>query len=73
VGVPEATYLAWIDARGLGVENPAVFFEKEAGLFLSDGAFFGWPGWVRFNFGCPRVRMMEGLEKMKVAIRKVVR
>ena len=65
---PEATYLAWIDARELGVENPANFFEKEAGLFLSDGAFFGWPGYVRFNFGCPRVRMLEGLGKMKEAI-----
>ncbi len=71
VGVPEATYLAWIDARELGVENPAGFFEKEAGLFLLDGAFFGWPGWVRFNFGCPRVRMMEGLEKMKRALGKI--
>jgi cystathionine beta-lyase len=65
---PEATYLAWIDARALGVANPADFFEKEAGLFLSDGAFFGWPGFVRFNFACPRERMLEGLGKMKVAL-----
>lgn len=68
---PEATYLAWIDARKLGVKNPAEFFEKEAGLFLSDGAFFGWPGWVRFNFGCPRSRVIEGLMKMKAALEKV--
>lgn len=65
---PEVTYLAWIDARSLGVPNPAKFFEKEAGLFLSDGAPFGWAGWVRFNFACPRSRMMEGLEKMKAAL-----
>lgn len=64
----EATYLAWIDARGLGVENPALHFEKNAGLFLSDGAYFGWPGWVRFNFGCPRARMLEGLEKIAAAL-----
>jgi cysteine-S-conjugate beta-lyase len=60
----EATYLAWIDARGMGVENPAQYFEKKAGLFLSDGAFFGWPGWFRFNFGCPRAQMLEGLNKI---------
>ncbi|MEX1114325.1 MAG: PatB family C-S lyase [Akkermansiaceae bacterium] len=60
----EATYLAWIDARAMGVENPAQHFEQKAGLFLSDGAYFGWPGWVRFNFGCPRARMLEGLEKI---------
>jgi cystathionine beta-lyase len=64
----EATYLAWIDARGLGLENPAVHFEKKAGLFLSDGAFFGWPGWIRFNFGCSRERMLEGLEKIAAAL-----
>ncbi|MEP2774929.1 MAG: PatB family C-S lyase [Luteolibacter sp.] len=64
----EATYLAWIDARELGVENPAHFFEKEAGLFLSDGRQFGWPGYVRFNFACPRKRMLEGLGKMKAAL-----
>ncbi len=64
----EATYLAWIDARGMGVENPAQHFEKNAGLFLSDGAYFGWAGWVRFNFGCPRARMLEGLEKIAGAL-----
>ena len=70
---PEATYLAWIDAREIGVDNPANFFEKEAGLFLSDGAFFGWPGYVRFNFACPKERMLEGLEKMKNALKARVR
>ncbi|MEO8617345.1 MAG: PatB family C-S lyase [Luteolibacter sp.] len=60
----EATYLAWIDARAMGMDNPAQHFEKKAGLFLSDGAYFGWPGWVRFNFGCPRARVLEGLEKI---------
>jgi len=64
----EATYLAWIDARGMGVENPAVHFEKNAGLFLSDGAYFGWPGWIRFNFGCPRSRVLEGLGKIAGAL-----
>lgn len=64
----EATYLAWIDARGMGIENPAQHFEQKAGLFLSDGAYFGWPGWFRFNFGCPRARMLEGLEKIAGAI-----
>ena len=64
----EATYLAWIDSRNMGVENPAQHFEKKAGLFLSDGAYFGWPGWIRFNFGCPRSRMLEGLEKIAAAL-----
>jgi cystathionine beta-lyase len=64
----EATYLAWIDANALKVENPANHLEKKAGVFLSDGAFFGWPGWIRFNFGCPHARMLAGLEKIAAAL-----
>ena len=60
----EATYLAWIDARGLGLENPVRFFE-ENGVGLSDGADFGAPGWVRLNFGCPR-------ETLEVALQRIV-
>ena len=65
----EATYLAWIDARGLGVENPAAFFEA-AGVGLSDGAEFGAPGWVRLNFGCPRSTLDAALERMHAACHK---
>jgi cysteine-S-conjugate beta-lyase len=65
----EATYLTWIDCRAYDFENPALHFEEKAGLFLSDGAFFGVPGHVRFNFGCPRAHMMEGLEKMARVLR----
>ncbi len=64
----DATYLAWIDASALGHQSPALHFEKNAGLFLSDGAFFGWPQHIRFNFGCPRSRMLEGLEKIAKAL-----
>lgn len=64
----EATYLAWIDARGMGVKNPALHFEKKANLFLSDGAFFGAPGWIRFNFATTKANMIAGLEKMAAAL-----
>lgn len=60
----EATYLAWIDCRALEIENPADFLEKEAALYLSDGAYFGAPGHIRFNYGCPHARVIEGLEKL---------
>jgi cysteine-S-conjugate beta-lyase len=62
----QATYLAWINGQPLG--NPAQHFEKKAGLFLSDGAFFQSAGWFRFNFGCPRARMLEGLEKIAICL-----
>jgi len=62
----EATYLAWIDARGLRVADPARFFE-DAGVGLSDGADFGMPGWVRLNFGCPRATLESALQRMTSA------
>ena len=62
----EATYLAWIDARGLGVENPQRHFEVH-GLGLSDGADFGAPGWVRLNFGCPPATLQQALARLAAA------
>ena len=59
----EATYLAWIDAHGLGLENPVEFFE-EHGVGLSEGADFGAPGWVRLNFGCPRETLESALQRV---------
>jgi len=60
----QATYLTWMDCRAYPWENPAQHLEKEAKLFVSDGAFFGVPQHIRFNFACPRAQMMRGLEKM---------
>lgn len=68
----EATYLAWIDARGLGVANPAGFFEA-AGVGLSRGDDFGLPGWVRLNFGCPRRTLDCALERMARAVEQAPR
>jgi cysteine-S-conjugate beta-lyase len=63
----EATYLAWIDARGCGLADPAAFFEA-AGVGLSDGTAFGLPGFLRLNFGCPRSLLTEALERMQKAL-----
>ncbi len=65
--LPEATYLIWMDARGLGVKDPAAFFE-ENGVGLSDGAHFGAPGWLRLNFACPRALLTEALDRMERAV-----
>jgi cysteine-S-conjugate beta-lyase len=62
----EATYLSWIDVRGLGLTKPAAHFEAH-GLGLSDGADFGAPGWLRLNFGCTRATLDEALDRFKSA------
>jgi cystathionine beta-lyase len=64
----EATYLAWLDARELGLPNAAKFFEDH-GVGLSDGVPFGAPpGFLRLNFGCPRAQLDKALNRMAKAI-----
>jgi cystathionine beta-lyase len=67
---PEGTFLAWLDCRELGLENPNQFFLEKARVGLTDGAPFGkgGEGFVRLNFGCPRTTLVEGLERMKRAV-----
>ena len=63
MGPVEATYLAWIDARGLGLADPAAHFEAH-GLGLSDGRDFAAPGWLRLNFGCAPATLVEALQRL---------
>jgi cystathionine beta-lyase len=66
---PEATYLAWIDCRQAGLEDPAGFFETH-GVGLADGTIYGSPGFVRLNFGCPRAQLVEALGRMESGLRQ---
>lgn len=58
----EATYLAWIDLRKLGRERAAAALEPH-GVILSEGRDFGAPGFVRWNLGCSRAMLREGLRR----------
>ena len=72
IGLPmahvEATYLAWIDASSLGVEDPQAHFLKH-GVALSPGSQFGAPRFVRLNFGTQRAILAKALERINAAIR----
>ncbi|MGY0565487.1 MAG: aminotransferase class I/II-fold pyridoxal phosphate-dependent enzyme, partial [Paraglaciecola chathamensis] len=61
---PQATFLAWIDASGLGVENPQTYFE-EKGVGPSPGIDFGDKQFVRINFGCPRSQLEQAIKCLK--------
>lgn len=68
VGIPNATYLAWIDCRTAGITgSPYTFFLEKAKVALSDGIPFGAPGegFVRLNFGTTRATLQEALERMR--------
>ena len=68
---PEATYLAWLDCRALGLApSPFRFFLERAQVALSDGASFGDArrGFVRLNFATSRALLTEALERMAKAL-----
>ena len=65
---PEATYLAWLDCRGLqDMDDPSSFFFNKEKIALNDGRTFGkcGTGFVRLNFGCTRTVLENALERMR--------
>lgn len=47
---PEGTYVVWLDLRGLVPDDePMAVLAVPDGVVPSDGAVFGWPGFVRVN------------------------
>lgn len=68
----EATYLAWIDARALGMPDVQGALEAH-GVGLSSGEQYDQPGFVRLNFACPRSMLEEGLDRLAIAAEKLQR
>ncbi|MDO6694122.1 PatB family C-S lyase [Aliiglaciecola sp. 3_MG-2023] len=60
----EATFLAWIDASGLGLDDPQAYFESK-GVGPSPGADFGNKQFVRINFGCPKSMLEDAFNRLK--------
>ena len=75
MGVPEGTYLAWLDCRKAGIpgNNPFTFFLESGRVAFNDGMTFGrgGEGFVRLNFGCPRALLVQGLERMAGALARL--
>jgi cystathionine beta-lyase len=69
---PDGTYLAWLDCRAADLprNDPFTFFLERARVALNDGATFGraGEGFARLNFGCPRARLEDGLDRMRRAL-----
>ncbi len=69
---PQSSFLAWFDVSALGFEDAHAEFEK-GGVGLSNGNDFGGVGHVRLNFGCPRPRLQEMLNRMKKVVARAKR
>ncbi len=69
---PEASFLIWLDCRGLGLnqEQLVKLFEEKAGLALNSGTMFGreGEGFMRLNVGMPRRCLIAALDRLKAAL-----
>jgi cysteine-S-conjugate beta-lyase len=70
----EATYLAWLDCRQSGIpDNAFDFFLRESRVALNDGneCGTGGKGFVRLNFACSRMILVEALDRMARALERL--
>lgn len=68
---PQATYLAWLDCRALGLgEDPAATFLTRGRVALSRGLDYGrtGAGFVRLNFGTSPELVAEMVRRMRSAV-----
>lgn len=68
----EATYLMWMDCKGLGLSTEEIddLFFKKARIALDSGHWFGdtGEGFMRINLACSREMLAEGLNRLKDAV-----
>ena len=69
---PQASYLIFLDCRGMGVSQKELvdFFVDGAHLALNDGAMFGkeGEGFMRLNVACPRATLEKALKQLEQAV-----
>jgi len=67
----EATYLAWIDCRGMGMRDKELreFFVQDAKLGINAGLAFGreGSGYMRLNFAVSSATMLEIIDRLESA------
>lgn len=66
----DATYLAWLDCRGLGLDDPAAAFLERGRVALSGGTRYDRTasGWVRFNLGTSPAVITEAVQRMAASV-----
>lgn len=69
---PQASFLVWMDCRGLQLNHDELIelFVGRARLALNDGAMFGQggEGFMRLNVGTPRSVLQEAMQRLAEAV-----
>ena len=72
---PEASFLVWLDCRGLNMTQPELvdFFVNKAHLALNDGSMFGaeGEGFMRLNVATSRDYLSEALDSLRTAYERL--
>lgn len=72
---PQASFLVWLDCRGLGLGHDALIdlFVNKARLALNDGEAFGpgGEGHMRMNVASPRAVLAEALSRLETAVKSL--
>lgn len=72
---PQASYLIFLDCRGLGLNQEALnrLFTEDAHLALNEGTTFGkeGEGFMRLNIACPRATLERALKQLEQAVIKL--
>ena len=73
---PQASFLIWLDCRGLGLDQTELknLFTNKARLALNDGVAFGkeGSGYMRLNVGCPRALLSRAMDQLASAVRESI-
>ena len=72
---PEATFVCWLDCRGLGMSHEDMMkFFTQVGTLMGNGLEYDAElgrGHVRMAYAFPRAQLMEALEKLASAVEKL--
>ena len=73
----EGTFLMWLNMKCLGLTSTGItrILAKEYGVALGDGSHYGIgsEGFMRFNIGCARSTLLQGLEQIAKMYDKYVK
>ena len=75
VRMNEATYLMWLDCRGLGMteEELGKWFAEKVGIAANAGSWFGETGtnFRRLNMACPRSFVEDACQRIEKAVKEL--
>ena len=71
----EATYLMWLDCRGLGMteEELGKWFAEKVGIAANVGSWFGQTGtcFRRLNMACPHTFVEDACQRIEKAVKEL--